>query len=133
MTYLNDPTVQANFDQVLSLNIELSTLQQDYQNSQSVFDNMDTFSELDRTLYDAVNNPAVAYSITVADYSFDRATGVLILNCSGPSSLSASTYMEALRTSNKFVAVSYIGYSGADNNYAFTATLQVIKGMEVSR
>lgn len=126
--YLADSTVQMDLQKANNLEADIAALQAQISNANAVFDNMDSFAEINKAMYNAINQHAVAGSITVTEYSYDRKTGILTLSCEGADALAASTYVNKLREDKYFLVVTYVGYSGSPNDkYAFTVTCQKIQ------
>lgn len=112
--YMNDPQVMQDYNRAGELARENEALQQQRDKLGSIFTSIESYTEMDRHLYETVMNRASGNAIAVSALDYDRTAGTISMSGIAPDVHQAAEFVSSLQRSGEFYYVFYYGYAEAE-------------------
>jgi hypothetical protein len=117
LAYLDDPAVQAQYDESIARQQEAKTAQQRTEALAAAADAINSYPDLGGKDYKEMYSIA-GDSVDLSEIAYDRATGTLSFNAKSQSATRVPLFIAALRASGIFSDVNYVGYMGGMSTVA---------------
>lgn len=119
--FINSEETQSAYSraQELELSCDLLSMQRD--SISTALANTATYPRMTSELYKLIYNKCAGL-VALTGLNFQRETGVVYCSGTAASAIECAQYVQRLRQTNRFISISYYGYSGSEQRYNFDIT-----------
>ncbi len=121
--YINDPANVSSYNEAVALKQEGETVKAQKSNLEALIKAVDSYPNVNKAFFEAISKAATDNGITIGQYGYAGANGVLSVSCTSTTTAGISGFVRAMEATGLFADVEYNAFNGqAEGGFSFTVT-----------